>query len=160
MDFIRNVLWLGILLLLSCSELSLKFDSIKGSTSLLSVQNSSSGASAEPASSSEPADPPPITLGSYPWILITKVTKSPDSMMTTVEGLVLDLDDPPGIPTKFGYLRVGEEESKVTYPIKVEDRLKGIISFQIPTSVFHPKELTAVMTGPGYTNIDFPVCEL
>ncbi len=156
MDFIRNVLWLGISFLLSCSESSPKFDSIKESTSLLSVRSSG----AEPASTSEPADPPPVTLGSYPWILITKVTKSPDMTMTTVEGLVLDLDDPPGIPTKFGYLRVGEEESKVTYPIKVDDRLKGIISFQLPTSVYNQEELIAVMTGPGYTNIDFPVCEL
>ncbi len=78
-----------------------------------------------------------------------------------VEGLVLDLDEPPGIPTKFGYLRVGNKNSTVTYPIKVEDRATGKISFKIPTTVYNDansKKLTAVMTGPGYTSIDFPVC--
>lgn len=106
------------------------------------------------------AEPPPVTLGSYPWIIVLDTKLSPDGSMRTVRGLVLDEDDPPGIPTRSGYLRVGRRNSKEIYPIFVEDRQKGIITFQIPATLsFNDKSLTAVMTGPGYTNIDFPVCD-
>ena len=156
MSLIRTIILVGVALLFSCSDKALNFDSSKASTSSFSIE--SSGAAATPETTSVPADPPPITLGSYPWIIMTKVTRSLDQTMTTVEGLVLDEDDPPGIYTFSGYLRVGRS-SKVTYPIIVLDRVKGKISFQIPTALFDPDNLTAVMTGPGYTNIDFPVCE-
>ncbi len=184
MDLIRNIMLIVIpILLIGCNSRqfstnlgssnssSMSGDMIAADANVTSIgatvmvaanAGDASTTAATGTTSYEPvlAEPPPVTLGSYPWIIVLDTKLSADGTMLTVRGLVLDEDDPPGIPTRSGYLRVSRLSSKVIYPIVVEDRLKGIITFQIPATLsLKDNKLTAVMTGPGYTNIDFPVCD-
>ena len=109
-----------------------------------------------------PADPPPQTLGSYPWLMIIKYQISADRKTVQVRALALEENDPPGLPVFSGYLINTEypETSNLRIPIVIEDRLAGLISFTIPYSWFTSNKTDGIMTGPFYTNAEFPLCRL
>ncbi len=118
------------------------------------VETSTDGGSGDAVA----ADPPPVTLGSYPWLLITEV-QTLENGNTIVRGLVLDENDPPGIPVFKGHLiRRDDAGFHAAVPIHVRNRITGEVWFEIPTTWVESK-LIAVMSGPGYTNTDFPVCD-
>ncbi len=109
-----------------------------------------------------PADPPPQTLGSYPWLMIIKYQISADRRTVQVRALVLEENDPPGIPVFSGYLRNTDdlaETRNLRIPIVVEDRLAGLVSFTIPYRWFISNKTFGVMTGSFYTNAKFPLCD-
>ena len=163
MDLIRTITLISIpLFLAACSNiknLSTVSSSLPDFASSIAAGTLPTGSTTTTSNDPVLAEPPPITLGSYPWIVITKAIKSADGKTVTYQGLVLDEDDPPGIYTRSGYLRVGPRSNTVIYPIVVLNNAKGLISFQIPVGLFNNVEMTAVMTGPGYTDVDFPVCD-
>ncbi len=109
-----------------------------------------------------PADPPPQTLGSYPWLMIIEYKISADRQTVEVRALVLDENDPPGLPVFFGYLKNTDdlpETRNLRIPIIVEDRVAGLVSFTIPYRWFVSNKTVGVMTGPFYTNASFPLCD-
>ncbi len=112
-------------------------------------------------SAPEPAEPPPITLGSYPWILIQKVEPLPDGT-TKYYGIALDENDPPGIPISSGYLRYNHARSSkwIQVPIRITDKRKGFLEFTLPKGLkFTVDEIDVILSGPGYTSGVFPVCD-
>jgi hypothetical protein len=114
-----------------------------------------------PTSTDDQAEPPPITLGSYPWVVITKVEKVPGTANIRVYGIVLDEKKPPGIYIRDGYMFVeAAGRSRLTVPLTVISKKDGLISWEMGNlEMKHARELDAVMTGPGYTNVKFPVCD-
>ena len=109
-----------------------------------------------------PADPPPQTLGSYPWLRIMKYQISADRQTVQVTAFVLDEDDPPGLPVLSGYLKNTEfpETINLRIPIVIVDRLAGLVSFTIPYRWFTSNKTEGTMTGPFYSNEKFPLCRL
>lgn len=118
------------------------------------------GAEGSPAPA--PADPPPQTLGSYPWLMIIKYEISANREMVKVRALVLEEDDPPGIPVFSGYIqnkRDHIEARNLKVPILVEDSLTGLVSFTIPYRWFFSNKTEGILTGPFYQDASFPLCD-
>ena len=133
---------------------------------LSSTTTPSQGGTASPAPTGgggiTPAVPPPQTLGSYPWLRIMKYQISADRQTVQVTAFVLDEDDPPGLPVFSGYLKNTEypETINLRIPIVIVDRLAGLVSFTIPYKWFTSNKTEGIMTGPFYTNEEFPLCRL
>ncbi|WP_413288640.1 hypothetical protein [Bdellovibrio sp. HCB337] len=152
--------------LAACSPQGTTFHTGAGTTTLGSTANTdNSGTEKENTDSPqpEPAEPPPVTLGSYPWIIVTGYHYSHDSKVAIFKGISWDenWDDdeplPDGTPFFSGYV-IRKDDRRTKYPIEIEDARKGRLSFTVPASWVH-EDMLVVLSGPGYQNEDFRVCD-